>query len=96
MSHSPRANDSALAERELLPDQPRREGCLHAAPGSFANHFMRGDSFAYKEIHMTLAVFFADFEMELFETDEKSMEWFDHGVASNASNVKVLATPTAT
>ena len=47
------------------------------------------------EIYMTLAVFFADFDMELFETDEKSMEWLDHGVASNASNVKVLAKPIA-
>ena len=45
------------------------------------------------EIYMALAVFFAEFNMELFETDEKSMEWLDHGVASNASNVKVLAKP---
>ena len=42
---------------------------------------------------MTLAVFFAEFDMELFETDKKSMEWVDHGVATNASNVKVLAGP---
>ena len=42
---------------------------------------------------MTLAVFFADFEMELYETDERSMEWLDHGVASNRSNVKVWARP---
>lgn len=47
------------------------------------------------ELHMNLAVFFAEFDMELFETDEKSMEWLDHGVASNASNVKVLAKPIA-
>ena len=45
------------------------------------------------EMFLTLAVFFADFDMELFETDEKSMEWVDHGVAFNASNVKVLARP---
>ena len=42
---------------------------------------------------MTLAVFFGDFDMELYQTDEKSMEWLDHGIATNASNVKVLATP---
>ena len=44
---------------------------------------------------MTLAVFIAGFDMELFETDEKSMDWLDHGVATNASNVKVLAKPIA-
>ena len=47
------------------------------------------------EIYRALAVFFADFDMELFETDEKSMEWLDHGVAKNAANVKVLARPIA-
>ena len=56
---------------------------------------MCDDSLAYMEIYMTLAVFVAGFDMELFGTDEKSMEWLDHGVASNASNVKVLAKPIA-
>ena len=45
------------------------------------------------EIYLTLANFFGRFEMELFETDEKSMEWREHGTAVNASNVKVRAKP---
>lgn len=52
-----------------------------------------GINLAYLEIYLTLAVFFADFDMELFKTDAKSMEWLDHGVASNRSNVKVWARP---
>lgn len=48
---------------------------------------------AYLEIYLTLAVFFADFDLTLYDTDASSMEWLDHGVASNKSNVKVHATP---
>lgn len=48
-------------------------------------------SLAYMELYLTLANFFGRFEMELFETDEKSMEWLDHGAALNASSVKVRA-----
>lgn len=55
---------------------------------------MCGDSLENMEIPMTLAVFFADFDMGLPGTKEKTMEWLDHGVASNASN-KVLANPIA-
>ncbi|KAF6227938.1 hypothetical protein HO133_007666 [Letharia lupina] len=50
-------------------------------------------SLAYMELYLTLANFFGRFEMELFETDEKSMEWLDHGAALNASSVKVRAKP---
>ena len=46
-------------------------------------------SLAYMELYLTLGNFFGRFEMELFETDEKSMEWVDHGTAVNASSVKV-------
>lgn len=42
---------------------------------------------------MILAVFLTNFDMELFETNEKIMECLDHGVTTNASNVKVLAKP---
>ena len=38
---------------------------------------------------MTIATFFSRFDMELHETDASSMEWVDHGVASNRSYVKV-------
>ncbi len=48
-------------------------------------------SLAYMELYLTLANFFGRFEMELFETDEKSMEWAEYGAAVNASNVKVRA-----
>ena len=50
-------------------------------------------SLAYMELYLTLANFFGRFEMELFETDEKSMEWRENGTAKNASNVKVRAKP---
>lgn len=43
------------------------------------------------EMVLTLANVFGRFELTLFETDEKSMEWRDHGTAMNASNVKVRA-----
>ncbi|KAL6232073.1 hypothetical protein BDW75DRAFT_243331 [Aspergillus navahoensis] len=52
-----------------------------------------GLNLAYLEIYLTLAVFFADFDLSLYDTDASSMEWLDHGVASNKSNVKVHATP---
>ena len=54
---------------------------------------MRGGSLAYLEIQMILVVFLTNFDMELFETDEKSIKWLDHGIASNASDVKVLTKP---
>ncbi len=47
-------------------------------------------SLAYMELYLTLANFFGRFEMELFETDEKSMEWAEYAAAVNASNVKVM------
>jgi len=50
-------------------------------------------SLAYLEIYVTLAVFFADFDLSLYETDDSSMEWLDHGVAHNKKNVKVRARP---
>ena len=53
-------------------------------------------SIAYMELYLTLANFFGSFEMTLFETDEKSMEWRDHSTAVNASHVKVKAKPLAT
>ena len=52
-------------------------------------------SLAYMEIYLTLANIFGRFELELFETDEKSMEWRDHVTAVNMSNVKVRAKPLA-
>ena len=46
-------------------------------------------SLAYLEMYLCLATFFGRFDMALFETDKESMEWLDHGVASNRSQVKV-------
>ena len=46
-------------------------------------------SLAYLEMYLCLAIFFARFDLTLFETDEGSMEWLDHGVASNRFPVKV-------
>ena len=50
-------------------------------------------SLAYMEMYLTLANVFGAFELALFDTDEKSMEWLDHGSAVNASSVKVTAKP---
>jgi len=36
---------------------------------------------------------FTSFDMELYETDEKSMEWLDKAFAAPKSHVKVLARP---
>ena len=47
------------------------------------------NSLAYLEMYLCLAIFFARFDMVLFETDVNSMEWLDHGVASNKLPVKV-------
>lgn len=52
-----------------------------------------GMNIANMEMYLTLANFFGRFEMELFETDEKSMEWVNKGTAQNKSNVKVRAKP---
>lgn len=41
------------------------------------------------EMYLTIANAFGRFELALFETDEKSMVWRDHGSAVNASHVKV-------
>ena len=51
------------------------------------------NSLVYMETYLTLANIFGRFELSLFETEEKSMEWRDHASATNASNVKVRAKP---
>lgn len=68
-------------------------GLLYMASSSFSNISVRGDSLAYLEIQMILAIFLTNFDMELFEAYEKSIKWLDHGIASNASDVKVLDKP---
>ncbi|KAJ5713105.1 uncharacterized protein N7483_010286 [Penicillium malachiteum] len=52
-----------------------------------------GINLAYMEISIILATFFADFDLSLYKTDAKSMEWRDHGVARTRSNVRVNARP---
>ena len=48
-------------------------------------------SHGFLEIYITLANIFGRLELELFETDEKSMEFTDRGLAVLASRVKVKA-----
>jgi hypothetical protein len=43
-------------------------------------------------MYLCLATFFARFDMELFETDEATMDWVDHGITCLKSTVKVMAT----
>ena len=48
-------------------------------------------SLAYAELYLALARLFATYEMELFGTDEKCMEWRDHGVIHTCGLLRVLA-----
>ncbi|KAJ0426675.1 cytochrome P450 [Aspergillus carlsbadensis] len=48
-----------------------------------------GSALAYQELSMTIAHVFGRFGMELYGTDEKSMEWVDNVVAVNRQPVKV-------
>ncbi|KAK0509985.1 hypothetical protein JMJ35_007379 [Cladonia borealis] len=48
-----------------------------------------GLNLAYMELYLTLANIFGRFDMQLWETDERCMQWVDHGAAVNASNIKV-------
>ncbi|KUJ06618.1 cytochrome P450 [Mollisia scopiformis] len=50
-----------------------------------------GMNLAYLEIYMCLATFILHFDMRLFETDERSMEWWDKGITVNRKHVKVVA-----
>lgn len=52
-------------------------------------------SLVYLIGHLSLANFFGRLSMELFETDESSMEWLDRSQAMNKSNVKVRVKPLA-
>ena len=46
---------------------------------------------AYLEMYMILAILFSRFDIELHDTDASSMEWVDHGMATNRSDVKITA-----
>ncbi|RDW72768.1 cytochrome P450 [Aspergillus mulundensis] len=48
-----------------------------------------GSPLAYQELALTISHLFSRFDLELYETDEKSMEWVDHVVAVNKEPVKV-------
>lgn len=50
-------------------------------------------SLVYLEMALILATYFSRFEMALYETDARSLEWVDHGQARNRAYVKVLAKP---
>ncbi|XRM46061.1 hypothetical protein ABZX51_009118 [Aspergillus tubingensis] len=49
-----------------------------------------GINLAYLELYVCLANIFNKTQIELYKTDEKTMEWSDHGVARNAKDVHVL------
>lgn len=44
---------------------------------------------AYQELSLTIAHLFSRFDMELFDTNEESMEWVDNVVAINKKPVEV-------
>ncbi|TGO15980.1 hypothetical protein BTUL_0033g00180 [Botrytis tulipae] len=62
----------------------------HFAPFSKGSRSCLGMNLANEEIYIVVALFFSRFEMELYETDARSMEWADRGNAVNKSSVKVL------
>lgn len=47
-------------------------------------------SLAYLELYICLANIFNKTQIELYQTDEKAMEWSDHGAARTAKDVHVL------
>ncbi|GLA84050.1 hypothetical protein AtubIFM56815_008260 [Aspergillus tubingensis] len=49
-----------------------------------------GINLAYLELYVCLANIFNKTQIKLYNTDEKTMEWSDHGVARNAKDVHVL------
>ncbi|TGO51558.1 hypothetical protein BOTNAR_0352g00060 [Botryotinia narcissicola] len=62
----------------------------HFAPFSKGSRSCLGMNLANEEIYIVVALFFSRFEMELYETDARSMEWADRANAVNKSTVKVL------
>ncbi|OJJ05850.1 hypothetical protein ASPVEDRAFT_137854 [Aspergillus versicolor CBS 583.65] len=48
-----------------------------------------GSPLAYQELSLTIAHLFSRFDMELFDTNEESMEWVDNVVAINKKPVEV-------
>ncbi|TGO39668.1 hypothetical protein BHYA_0049g00030 [Botrytis hyacinthi] len=60
------------------------------APFGKGSRACLGMNLANEEIYIVVALFFSRFEMELYETDARSMEWVDRGNAVNKSPVKVL------
>ncbi|RAK94263.1 cytochrome P450 [Aspergillus costaricaensis CBS 115574] len=49
-----------------------------------------GINLAYLELYICLANIFNKTQIELYQTDEKAMEWSDHGAARTAKDVHVL------
>ncbi len=45
------------------------------------------------QLYLSLAETFTRFDMSLYETDKKSMEWYDTAFLTNRESVKVLAKP---
>ncbi|KAF7917956.1 uncharacterized protein EAE98_009984 [Botrytis deweyae] len=60
------------------------------APFSKGSRNCLGMNLAIEEIHIAIALFISRFELELYETDARSMEWVDRANAVNRSTVKVL------
>jgi cytochrome P450 len=50
-------------------------------------------SFAYPQLYLVIAEVFTRFDMELFETDDRTMEWIDTGFLRTLGHVKVRAWP---
>ncbi|KAF7859461.1 uncharacterized protein EAF02_010909 [Botrytis sinoallii] len=70
-------DEEKVLEKYFAPFSKGSRGCL-------------GKNLAIEEIHIALALFISRFELELYETDARTMEWVDRANASNRSTVKVL------
>ncbi|KAK6612739.1 hypothetical protein H4I96_01952 [Botrytis cinerea] len=60
------------------------------APFSKGSRACLGMNLANQEIYVVIALFCARFEIELYDTDSRSMEWADRGNTVNRSPVKLL------
>ena len=47
------------------------------------------DSVAWAEMHLVLANLFSDFDMVLYETTEKDVEWCDHAALHLRGKVQI-------
>ena len=61
-------------------------------PFSRGSRACMGSNLAYAQLHYTLTYLLRNFDLELFETTERDMEWHDSFVMATFGHLKVKAT----